>query len=110
MLNVGFVGTDELARKIAKKSDSRDIDSYVYKENIEGVARILSILRPLKHPESIRPLLSVLNVSRVGLIEITKIDASLGECLVAFGCAGICLLYTSPSPRDGLLSRMPSSA
>ena len=24
--------------------------------------------------------------------------------------AVICLLYTSPSPRDGLLSRMPSSA
>ena len=27
------------------------------------------------------------------------------------GCKkAICLLYTSPSPRDGLLSRMPSSA
>ena len=25
-------------------------------------------------------------------------------------CIMICLLYTSPSPRDGLLSRMPSSA
>ena len=25
-----------------------------------------------------------------------------------YGCR--CLLYTSPSPRDGLLSRMPSSA
>ena len=25
-------------------------------------------------------------------------------------CAYVCLLYTSPSPRDGLLSRMPSSA
>ena len=24
--------------------------------------------------------------------------------------ANCCLLYTSPSPRDGLLSRMPSSA
>ena len=24
--------------------------------------------------------------------------------------ANACLLYTSPSPRDGLLSRMPSSA
>ena len=24
--------------------------------------------------------------------------------------AKACLLYTSPSPRDGLLSRMPSSA
>ena len=27
-----------------------------------------------------------------------------------FGRSGTCLLYTSPSPRDGLLSRMPSSA
>ena len=31
---------------------------------------------------------------------------------LAFAFMGItgCLLYTSPSPRDGLLSRMPSSA
>ena len=29
-----------------------------------------------------------------------------GEIFVIMGC----LLYTSPSPRDGLLSRMPSSA
>ena len=27
-----------------------------------------------------------------------------------FGPLMTCLLYTSPSPRDGLLSRMPSSA
>ena len=27
-----------------------------------------------------------------------------------FRQVSICLLYTSPSPRDGLLSRMPSSA
>ena len=27
-----------------------------------------------------------------------------------FTNGGACLLYTSPSPRDGLLSRMPSSA
>ena len=26
------------------------------------------------------------------------------------GSLDVCLLYTSPSPRDGLLSRMPSSA
>ena len=30
---------------------------------------------------------------------------------VSYGLVGYnCLLYTSPSPRDGLLSRMPSSA
>ena len=27
-----------------------------------------------------------------------------------YGVDVFCLLYTSPSPRDGLLSRMPSSA
>ena len=36
------------------------------------------------------------------------------ECLDKLSQLGanqyICLLYTSPSPRDGLLSRMPSSA
>ena len=30
--------------------------------------------------------------------------------LTAVGDEGICLLYTSPSPRDATLSRMPSSA
>ena len=34
-----------------------------------------------------------------------EIKKELGDLLLH-----ICLLYTSPSPRDGLLSRMPSSA
>ena len=34
-----------------------------------------------------------------------------GHASTSIGYAvGLCLLYTSPSPRDGLLSRMPSSA
>ena len=38
--------------------------------------------------------------------------ATMEAIAQAFAAAGIstCLLYTSPSPRDGLLSRMPSSA
>ena len=42
--------------------------------------------------------------------------ARLGADLTPMGAEkagnkdGTCLLYTSPSPRDGLLSRMPSSA
>ena len=32
------------------------------------------------------------------------------ELMTAPGMKKGCLLYTSPSPRDGLLSRMPSSA
>ena len=34
----------------------------------------------------------------------------LAKALVGTGRNADCLLYTSPSPRDGLLSRMPSSA
>ena len=36
--------------------------------------------------------------------QLQRIADSLAEIL------RLCLLYTSPSPRDGLLSRMPSSA
>ena len=35
-------------------------------------------------------------------------DLGFASTLIAQGLN--CLLYTSPSPRDGLLSRMPSSA
>ena len=36
--------------------------------------------------------------------------ASFAEGGVGGGNANSCLLYTSPSPRDATLSRMPSSA
>ena len=39
-----------------------------------------------------------------------KIYACFVDFKKALTRSGICLLYTSPSPRDGLLSRMPSSA
>ena len=37
------------------------------------------------------------------------LEIALGVMIIAAAPGG-CLLYTSPSPRDGLLSRMPSSA
>ena len=41
---------------------------------------------------------------------IEKLDALMqGDVYIGSDTVG-CLLYTSPSPRDGLLSRMPSSA
>ena len=42
------------------------------------------------------------------LANVTTVDTDSNRiCAARFCC---CLLYTSPSPRDGLLSRMPSSA
>ena len=40
---------------------------------------------------------------------INRMNDVIDICKVS-GNIEICLLYTSPSPRDGLLSRMPSSA
>ena len=44
---------------------------------------------------------------------LRSIDAALGldrDARDTCARVAVCLLYTSPSPRDGLLSRMPSSA
>ena len=45
---------------------------------------------------TLRNLIVSLNLEAAELLELTQWKP--------------CLLYTSPSPRDGLLSRMPSSA
>ena len=41
---------------------------------------------------------------------LTQIFRLFTQSDVDVGAGYVCLLYTSPSPRDGLLSRMPSSA
>ena len=71
---------------------------------------------------------SVLGVNRERLVEALSAEGvpvgagyvnvhllPIFQQKIAFGSHGFpwsssCLLYTSPSPRDGLLSRMPSSA
>ena len=59
------------------------------------------------------PLLELrqITVSFDGFLALRDLNLSLqsGELRAVIGPNG-CLLYTSPSPRDGLLSRMPSSA
>ena len=52
----------------------------------------------LAERQDIRPL-------RIGILNIMPLGKQY-----EFNLLHPCLLYTSPSPRDGLLSRMPSSA
>ena len=44
------------------------------------------------------------------IFSILKRHAKSGEDIYGDGVLEICLLYTSPSPRDKTVSRMPSSA
>ncbi|MCH1410856.1 MAG: hypothetical protein L7U48_02095, partial [Candidatus Poseidoniaceae archaeon] len=101
VLNIAAVATDDLARLIAKPSDQRDVHTYVHKETGESGARILSIIRPAKYPERLRPLLNALSAARVGLIEVEAVDATLGEALVAFASAGLERGLAVIRPKDG---------
>ena len=47
---------------------------------------------------------------RIAQIIDANLDRAREGLRVLEDWARYCLLYTSPSPRDGLLSRMPSSA
>ena len=82
VLNIAMIGSDEMAKSVAKATDQRDVHTYVHKESGPDGARILSIIRPAKMPERIRPFFNSLCAARVGLLEVTKIDATFGDCLL----------------------------
>ena len=55
--------------------------------------------------------ISLIEDNETGIPKIlSNIVSSQFDVHKEFGGVVPCLLYTSPSPRDGLLSRMPSSA
>ena len=101
VLNVAVLATESLLRSLGKISDSRDVESYVYKEGEGAERRILSMIRPLKHPESLRPLLSTLNVSESGIIEVGEINAAIGEAMVAYSSSKIENGHIIINPKDG---------
>src|SRR5664279_6413102 len=60
-----------------------------------------------KHPEG--NIVTIVDVHSNSLIR-PRDDSNSGRLpMISSGMISVCLLYTSPSPRDGLLSRMPSS-
>ena len=88
-------------RKLSAKAQARNEQRE--KQRISDAARLdARMLRKLDEKSS---LLSE-NLSQYGVRVLGK-DTSRGGLLSE---PLSCLLYTSPSPRDGLLSRMPSSA
>ena len=89
VLNIAVIASDDLAKSIAKAADQRDVHTYVHKENTPEGARILSLIRPAKYPERLRPFLNALSTAQAGIIEVEAVNATLGEVLVAFASAGV---------------------
>ena len=55
--------------------------------------------------------IKIIDTGRNGILGLGGHPAEIEVYVLgAPNASEICLLYTSPSPRDGLLSRMPSSA
>ena len=96
----GIEVTDDAAcQRLTDTLDGKTIDILV---NNAGILK-QDTLSGLDYGE----MLEQYQVNTIGPLRITR---ALLDNLREGSRVAICLLYTSPSPRDGLLSRMPSSA
>ena len=95
----------------------------IYKEIVTGLAGdglvldnfvtlqidVLTLVQELDNPNDPNALIMEL-ASLLFPQSITEGQRDFLKTILINGLPDFCLLYTSPSPRDGLLSRMPSSA
>ena len=102
-LIAGLYQRDELAIDLRQLCDRAEV-AFVEAE-ITGLNLQQKCLSLRNRPQLHFDLLS-LDVGAESRPSATGIPIKPLEASLAF----LCLLYTSPSPRDGLLSRMPSSA
>ena len=88
-----------LSKNIKSFTDQfTDVEIFKLEQNYRSTNKILKVANSLiSH-----------NKNRLGKELWTASER--GETVKIFEAYNNCLLYTSPSPRDGLLSRMPSSA
>ena len=85
------------------RQSGRDMASAVQRDDRYNVCKVMKA-----YTEAVGFLDSSLNEPYLMLNDLPEVLAWKGMGAAAGGY--VCLLYTSPSPRDGLLSRMPSSA
>ena len=70
----------------------------VYCKSLSGPNKKFKLDEPQSHH-----LIKALRIKQNDIVEVFDGIGGVAKCEV-------CLLYTSPSPRDGRISRMPSSA
>ena len=82
-----------------------------YRPLLRLVEQMIGVV-PNCHPylEIWPPAFRTYNMLMPNLLNVPQALLGQGAPKDLVGLSMYCLLYTSPSPRDGLLSRMPSSA
>ena len=96
-----FGATGSIGSNLAEQLKNSDKEIHLVARNENEVSSIA---------EKLRCTYTVADVLEDNFIE--KVKADINDIKGIAYCVGSidCLLYTSPSPRDRLLSRMPSSA
>ena len=78
-------------------------------QKIESHEKLCRIMQKLTHDKIHSIEERVKRLEKILLISTGSLISAMGYVIFTL-LSKYCLLYTSPSPRDGLLSRMPSSA
>ena len=116
-----FGGYDD-KQKILEFISKVDVVSYEFEnipyETLNEMNKLKPVLpkpsvnRLIQHRIAEKDFINKLNIRTTRYISIEKKSdiETLTDFLPGILKTTTCLLYTSPSPRDGLLSRMPSSA
>ena len=97
----GVVSTLEHVFESVQSDDERDA---LLNELLESTERTMVFCKTSKRAASVAERLALDGVAAAPYTKDVDPDRRLATLDL------FCLLYTSPSPRDGLLSRMPSSA
>ena len=119
-----YMSVDERVKRGFKKLPTLDDDDLVTLEELQRDHGLLATIDMIWHeamdklPSKERAYITALlrrgekfnAVPRINLSTIHGSKGSEADNVVLYTDLSPCLLYTSPSPRDGLLSRMPSSA
>ena len=88
----------ELSREFAGEADTDVVLSDVSESSLQATVNGLPTRR------------SAVETLRADVGEVADVEAVVGRATDRFGRLDVCLLYTSPSPRDRQKTRMPSSA
>ena len=107
-MNVGFIGLGTMGAGMASNLEKGGYKLVVHDARKEVAEPFVSNNAGwAESPREVAERCEVICLSLPGPNEVRRVAD--GENGLIEGMR-TCLLYTSPSPRDGLLSRMPSSA
>lgn len=84
-LTVACLGTLGYGASLGKKGTSTDITFYNLKKGEDTV----TIIEPTRYPERLAPLFYTVSLSKMAIIIVDEINATLGESLVMLQCSDI---------------------